>query len=455
MKLENINKVFFLGIGGIGMSALARYFLSKSMLVCGYDKSPSPLTEALEKEGAIVGFKDDITLIPIEFQDLESTLFIYTPAIPLDNRIRQYLISTGVMLYKRSEILGLLSNAYQCIGIAGTHGKTTVSSMTAHIMHHSELGCQAFLGGILIQNNSNLLTHPTSQWLVVEADEYDRSFLQLHPQIAVITAMDADHLDIYGDHEKMQDSFKEYASQLKEEGSLIVHHNLKVHFSKEAHLKTYALQEVESDYYASDIQLVKGHYHFHLNTPQGIIKNIKLHMPGLINLENAIAAAAASLEAGANKEDIIKSLGQFPGIKRRMELILKNERVTFYDDYAHHPEEIKAALGSLKGLYPNKQLTVVFQPHLYSRTRDFASGFGQSLSMAHEVILLDIYPAREKPIAGVDSELILEAIKGTKKQILSKKEVVDYLKEHPPELLVTLGAGDIDRIVKPIKDILI
>lgn len=454
MRLEQINKVYFLGIGGIGMSALARYFLANSMLVCGYDKTESPLTKALEKEGAEIIYEDKSTLIPKDFLNLQSTLFIYTPAIPTDNEIRLFLISKGAKLFKRSEVLGLLSKEYQCIGIAGTHGKTTVSSMCAYILHQSSLGCQAFLGGIMIHNNSNLLSHPNSQWMVVEADEYDRSFLQLHPQIALITAMDADHLDIYGDHEKMQETFKEFALQLKKEGSLIIHHHLKSHFSEESNYKTYALDNIEAGYHASDIRLINTHYHFNLVCPNHVIEDIKLYMPGLINLENAVAAAACATEAGVEKESIKNALAAFKGIKRRMELIIKNETHLYYDDYAHHPEEITAALTSLKKLYPNKKLTVVFQPHLFSRTKDFAEGFGQSLSLSDELILLDIYPAREKPMEGVSSQIILEHIKDTKKQIIPKEELVDYIKATKPELLVTLGAGDIDRLVEPLKNIL-
>jgi len=454
MRLEQINKVYFLGIGGIGMSALARYFLSNSMLVCGYDKTESPLTKALEKEGAQIIYEDKATLIPNDFQDLETSLFIYTPAIPADNEIRRHLLALGSHLYKRSEVLGLLSKEYKCIAIAGTHGKTTVSSMCAYILHQSKLGCQAFLGGIMIHNNSNLLSHPNSQWMVVEADEYDRSFLQLHPQIALITAMDADHLDIYGNHEKMLDSFKEFISQIREEGCLIIHQNLKKHFSEESKFKTYALNNSDADYYASNIELKDGHYHFNLNTSDHNIQDIKLFMPGMINLENAIAAAASAIEAGVDHGSIKKALAEFKGIKRRMELIVKNEALTFYDDYAHHPEEINAALSSLKSLYPDKELTVIFQPHLYTRTRDFAEGFGKSLSLADELILLDIYPAREKPIEGVHSTMILEHVQNTKKQILNKEELANYIKSINPELLVTLGAGDIDRMIEPLKNIL-
>jgi len=454
MKLEHINKVYFLGIGGIGMSALARYFLSKSMLVSGYDKTESPLTKALEKEGASIIFEDDSSLIPKEFQDSRSSLFIYTPAIPQDNQIRQHLLSIGAKLYKRSEVLGLLSQQYQCIGIAGTHGKTTVSSMSAYILYQSSLGCQAFLGGIMIHNNSNLLSHPKSQWMVVEADEYDRSFLHLHPQIALITAMDADHLDIYGDHEKMLDSFREYASQIKENGSLIIHHDLKTHFSEESKHKTYALKNRAADYYAENIELKHGHHHFDLITPKHCIKSIKLYMPGRINLENAIAASATALEAGVSAENIKKALASFQGIKRRMELIFQSPSTLFYDDYAHHPEEIKAALSSLKELYPHKELTVIFQPHLYSRTQDFAFEFGESLSLADDIMLLDIYPAREKPIKGVSSQLILDAIQGPHKRLIEKNQLIKEVEALQPELLVCLGAGDIDRLVEPLKNIL-
>lgn len=451
MNLDSINKVYFLGIGGIGMSALARYFISKNCAVSGYDKTPSSLTKALEKEGAYISFEDNPKPLKEIILDPKHTLFIYTPAIPKNNKIKNYLINNGIKLYKRSEILGELSKNYKTIGIAGTHGKTTVSSMTAHILNTSKLGCHAFLGGITNNYQSNLITHPTSQWMVAEADEFDRSFLKLFPQIAVVTAMDADHLDIYGDALQLIEAFKDYAAQVKETGFLVTKLKLISHFPKSQNISTYDIKDSDADFYASDIELINHQYYFSIHYPNGKIEGISLPMPGLVNLENAVAATAAAKLAGADDESIRKALISFLGIKRRMELVLKNEHITFYDDYAHHPEEIKAAILSVKALFSNKKLTVVFQPHLYSRTHDFAEGFAESLDLADEIILLDIYPAREEPMEGVTSQLILDLIKNQNKTIISKNELVDFLKKGKPELLLTLGAGDIDRLVEPIK----
>ena len=452
MNLEQVNKVYFLGIGGIGMSALARYFMHKNIPVYGYDKTASPLTQKLIEEGAEIIYQDDIELLPIGLTKENDILYIFTPAIPQNNVIFQYFKKENIRLYKRSEILGLLSQQYKCIGIAGTHGKTTVSSMTAHLLHSSSIGCQAFLGGILKDHESNLLTHETSQWMVVEADEYDRSFLQLHPHIGLITAMDADHLDIYGDHSQLQNTFKEYAKQVDKAGQVIIHYQLKEHFSDFTNTKTYSLDNTSSDIYASNIQLKQGLYHFDLVHREGKIENLRLNMPGMINLENAIAASALAIESGVKGEEIRKALANFGGVKRRMELVIKNPKLSYYDDYAHHPEEIKAALSSLKKLYPEKKMTVVFQPHLFSRTQDFQDGFAQSLSIADEIILLDIYPAREEPIPGITSQIILDKISKHHKQLLRKDDLIPYLKEQELELLVTLGAGDIDRFVEPIKN---
>ncbi len=454
MNLEKVKYVYLLGIGGIGMSALARYFLQRNSLVFGYDRTSTPLTQALENEGAQISYEDEPQNLPQPIKDDNEVLYIFTPAIPAENKIWLFLQGRNNLLYKRSEILGFLSQQYQCIGIAGTHGKTTVSSMTAHILHGSPLGCQAFLGGIARNYNSNLLIHPTSNWMVVEADEYDRSFLKLHPQIALITAMDADHLDIYGTHDYLIESFKAFARQRKPGGELVINAKLTHHFTDTTDFKTYGLDNPKADFSAENIILSNGKYSFTLRHPKGIIENITLNMPGIVNLENATAAASLALLAGVQPQFIVEALGNFMGIKRRLELVASTPETIYYDDYAHHPEEINAALKSLKLLYPDRKMTVIFQPHLFSRTRDFAEGFAQSLSQANEVILLDIYPAREKPMLGVTSRIIFEQIENQNKKLIHKDELVKYIDENRPELLVTLGAGDIDRLVEPLKDLL-
>jgi len=452
MNWEGINKIYFLGIGGIGMSALARYFMSKGIPVSGYDRTPSPLTVTLIKEGANINYTDEETAIDDTIISNENTLFIYTPAIPKDNKILNLLIRKDKKLYKRSEILGLLSKEFKTIGIAGTHGKTTVSSITAHIMNTSKLGCQAFLGGIAKNYNSNLISHPSSKWMVVEADEYDRSFLKLYPQIGLITSMDADHLDIYGTHENLIDTFKEYTSQITHGGHCIINHKLQHYFNNSGEYLTYSLDNSQADFFASEIKLINAKYHFTLNHPHGAIPNIELQMPGIINLENTIAACAASLSAGVSDDEIKTAVVSFKGIKRRMELIVANNKVIYYDDYAHHPDEINASIKSLSAIYANKKLTVIFQPHLFSRTQDFTKEFAQSLDLADNIILLDIYPARETAIPGVTSDSILKLMKNKNSRIIKKEALITFLNTAKPELLLTLGAGDIDRLVEPIKN---
>lgn len=451
MNLRNIHKAYFLGIGGIGMSALARYFMHLNIPVFGYDKTPSPLTEQLQKEGAQIVFEDDKKLVPAHLLNT-NTLFVFTPAIPENNPIKQFIISNDLEWYKRSEVLGILSEAYDCIAIAGTHGKTTISSMTAHILYNSHVGCQAFLGGIVSNYSSNMLLHRESELMVAEADEYDRSFLQLYPKTALISAMDADHLDIYGTHEELKDTFIRFAQRTQEGGKLIVHHLLKEEFPDFEKILTYSLENERSDFYAKNIRFKNGKYYFDLVYPGGITKGMQIQMPGLINLENAIGACALSLVNGATSEEIKTSVASFKGIKRRMEKVLENENIIYFDDYAHHPEEINAAVSSVRKMYPEKKLTVVFQPHLFSRTQDFATGFAKSLDNADQVILLDIYPARELPVEGVHSQMILNLMNMEQKQLCQKSKLISVLDEIKPELLLTLGAGDIDRLVEPIKN---
>jgi len=452
MNWESINKVYLLGIGGIGMSALARYFMSKGIPVSGYDRTPSPLTTSLINEGAQISFIDKEISVKTEVLGDDNTLYIYTPAIPKDNKILNLLKHKQKKLYKRAEILGFLSKEYQTIGIAGTHGKTTVSTITAHIMNTSHLGCQAFLGGISKNYHSNLITHTNSQWMVVEADEYDRSFLKLYPKIALITSMDADHLDIYGTHQNLIDTFKEFSSHTNEDGNCIINHKLTAYFDKSTQYLTYSLNDQEADFYASHIKLIHHKYHFTFNHPHGKIPDMVLQMPGLINLENTIAACSTAITAGAKEEEIRAAITSFKGIKRRMESVVSNGNIIYYDDYAHHPEEINASIKSLSAIYPNKKLTVVFQPHLFSRTQDFAKEFAQSLDLADDIILLDIYPAREEPIEGVTSRSILELMTNKSHILLTKDKLIPHLNNIKPQLLLTLGAGDIDRLVEPLKN---
>ncbi len=451
MKIEQVKEVYFLGIGGIGMSALARYFMSKDIPVSGYDRTPSSLTNALIKEGAIINFEDDIDHIPISILNNKDSLFIYTPAIPVENKIYLHLLDLQKKLYKRSEILGLLSKKYKTIGIAGTHGKTTISSITAHLFNKSPLGCLAFLGGITKNYNSNLISHPNSPWMVVEADEYDRSFLTLFPEIALISSMDADHLDIYGNQENLIRAFQQFVQQRSKNGHLIYKHNLATYFSSLSSTYSYDIEDKKADFYATNIHLKNNQYHFNLSHPNGLIKDLNFPMAGKINLENAVAACSIAIISGIDEAHIRQGLNSFLGIKRRMELILKNKNIIYYDDYAHHPKEINASIDSLQQLYPDKELTLVFQPHLYSRTQDFAADFAKSLSKAHRIILLDIYPAREKPIDGVSSESIRLLMLNKNAKTIKKEELIKELKNNKPELLLSLGAGDIDRFVEPIK----
>lgn len=420
MNLKNIHNAYFLGIGGIGMSALARYFMRQNVPVYGYDKTPSSLTNQLQKEGISIEFADTPETIPHSLLN-QNTLFVFTPAIPKNSKIKTFIDEQSFRWYKRSEVLGILSQSYKCIAIAGTHGKTTISSMTAHILYNSKMGCQAFLGGITANYNTNMLLHEKSNLMVVEADEYDRSFLQLYPYTALISAMDADHLDIYQSHDTLLHTFKEFAERTQNNGQLVVHQKIKAQFIGFPHLYSYSLNNVDSDFYAENIRLLEGYYHFDLRHPQGIMIDLKLLMPGLINLENAIGASSLSILNGASEQEIREALKSFKGIKRRMEKILENQNIIYYDDYAHHPEEINAVIQSIRAMYPNRPLCVVFQPHLYSRTHDFAKEFAYSLDQADEIILLDIYPARELPIPGVDSGIILDQMKSDKKSICKKR----------------------------------
>lgn len=445
MELNNIQRVYLIGIGGIGMSGLARYFCHLGCIVCGYDKTSTDLTDELRNEGMQLVFEDKADLVPLNFQTPdESTLVIFTPAIPKDSEILNYFINSGFQLFKRSQVLGLISRGKYTIAVAGTHGKTTTSTMVAHILKHSGVDCSAFLGGISSNYNSNVL-YGKNDIVVVEADEYDRSFLTLYPDIAVITSMDADHLDIYGDHSHLQESFRLFASQIKAGGTLIRKRGLPLDSGI-----TYSTTQ-EADVTASNIRIENGSFYFDFKNRDTEIKNIQLGIPGFHNVENATAATEAALMAGVSPEAIKAALEDFRGVKRRFEYIVKTPEHIYIDDYAHHPEELRAAITSVKKLYPDRKLVTIFQPHLYTRTRDFADGFAEVLDLTDELIMIDIYPARELPIEGVNSDMILNRMQLANKRKLGKKEAVEAIRNEQPALLLTVGAGDIDQLVEPLK----
>lgn len=452
MKLEDFKNIYFVGIGGIGMSAIARYFHSIGKNVFGYDRTSTKLTGELLEEGIKITFEDDLDTIPNDFLNKENTLVVFTPAIPKDHQQLSYFKLNSYTIMKRSQVLGLLSDDLNGIGIAGTHGKTTVSTITAHIFYNSKMGCNAFLGGISRNYQSNLLLSKDSPWVILEADEFDRSFLQLHPKIALITSMDADHLDIYGDKSELEKSFQEYAGQIKQDGILV--HKKGLHLENiKVEKYTYSLDEV-ADFYAKNLTLVEGFYEFDLVHPQGVFEKLKFSYPGKINVENAIGACSVAILGGVKEEEIRAALSSFEGVRRRFDYQIRKDKLVFIDDYAHHPKELKESISSVRAIYPNKKITGVFQPHLYTRTRDFAVGFAESLSLLDEVILLDIYPARELPIEGVSSEMIMKNIT-VPVCTCSKEELIDLLEQKDLEVLLTLGAGDIDKLVEPIKNMLI
>jgi len=445
MELHNVKRVYLVGIGGIGMSGLARYFHHLGCIVCGYDKTSTDLTNDLHNEGIQIIFDDNEEWIPMSFRRPdEGTLIIFTPAIPKDSAILNFFQKRGFELFKRSQVLGLISKGKYTVAIAGTHGKTTTSTMVAHILKHSGKDCSAFLGGIATNYGSNVL-YGKNDIVVVEADEYDRSFLTLYPDIAVITSMDADHLDIYGDHAHLTDSFKMFASQIKDGGVLIHKQGLPLDTGY-----TYSIKD-PADAVAVHIRIENGSFYFDFRNKNNDIKDIQLGIPGFHNVENATAAIEATLRLGVSAAAIKSALASFKGVKRRFEYIVKNEKHIYIDDYAHHPEELRAAINSVKKLYPDKKLVTIFQPHLFTRTRDFADGFAEVLDMTDELILLDIYPARELPIEGVNSDMILSRMKMTNKRKCGKQETIDIIQNEQPALLLTVGAGDIDQMVEPLK----
>jgi UDP-N-acetylmuramate--alanine ligase len=459
VRIEDYHNIYFLGIGGIGMSALARWFLKKGLHVSGYDRTSTTLTLELQKEGMMIHFDDRIENIPtVVSEQKEKTLVVFTPAIPKNHVEYNYLKDNGYTILKRSEVLGLITKGYKTVAVAGTHGKTTTSSMVAHILNVAGKDMVGFLGGISTNYNSNLVMRGevnNKTIVVAEADEFDRSFLRLFPEIAVVTSADADHLDIYGNHDALIQSFRDFIKQINKGGSLIIHESIAERLADDAdHVKKHIYSMSRGQFFASNITAKGGFFEFDL---QGFskVEHVRLGVPGFHNIENAIAASVAASLCGVSIDKIRDALESFNGVKRRFEYIIKGRKVVYVDDYAHHPTEIEAFLKSMKSLYPGRKLTVIFQPHLYSRTRDFAEGFAKSLSLADELFLMDIYPARELPIPGVDSDMLMKDITSTVKIRCGKADLMDKLHNVNVDVLVTVGAGDIDTFVEPIKSMLL
>lgn len=452
MNLQNFEKVYFLGIGGIGMSALARWFKAQGYQVAGYDKTATFLTQSLQKEDITITFDEDPALIPQDF-NAHNTLVVVTPAIPAEHLAWQYFKKNDFIILKRAEALGLVTQDNFTIAIAGTHGKTTTSSMLAHLLHFAQKPVTAFVGGITQNYATNLLlSKEKDAIIVVEADEYDRSFLTLHPDIAIITATDADHLDIYQSHKAVKESFEMFVKKIKEKGKLFIKSGLNIQINSPIEVKHFSLQQ--ADVFAQNIRIQEDNFIFDVQTPKQYISSIRLGVPGYHNILNALAALAVAESLGISADIIKKGLESFRGVKRRFEYVLKTPSLIQIDDYAHHPEEIRAFLTAVRMLYPEKHITAIFQPHLYSRTRDFAQGFAETLSLADRLILLDIYPAREKPIEGVSSKMILQQVQTTEKILATKENLCQIIAALPSEVLVTIGAGDIDLLVQPIAETL-
>jgi len=449
IKLNDIQKIYFIGIGGIGMSALARYFKSRGTAVSGYDKTSTPLTRELEAQGIAIHYEENIELAPKEVDAV-----VYTPAIPAAHAELVYYRENGYTVVKRSDVLQWITEGSFNICVGGTHGKTTVTSMIAHLLRHSGYGCNAFLGGIAANYNTNFWSSERNV-VVVEADEYDRSFLKLVPDIAVVTAIDPDHLDIYGTPQEVENAFVQFAGKVKPGGCLVTKKGLsRENELQAAHNYRYSYDQPEADVKTVNLVVQNGSYHFDVSGPGWLISNVTLHMGGLHNIENVVAAITVAKHLGISDEAIRAAVADFKGVRRRFEYALKNEKHVVIDDYAHHPEELRALISGVRSIFSGKKLTLVFQPHLFSRTNDLADGFAESLDMADEVILLPIYPARELPMPGVTSELLMGKMKLTEKKLLDKEQMLDWIKEERPSLVVMAGAGDIDALVKPVKTIL-
>lgn len=455
MDVNTLKAVYFIGAGGIGMSALVRYFLSIGKKVGGYDRTPSELTEKLIAEGASIHYEESVEDIPADFLDVATTLIVYTPAIPATHAELTYFQNNGFIIQKRSQVLGMLTQSGKGLCVAGTHGKTTTSTMTAHLLHQSNVGCNAFLGGISKNYGTNLLLSEKSQYVVIEADEFDRSFHWLTPYATVITATDADHLDIYGTKEAYLESFNHYTSLIRQGGALIARKGIELEPRLQEGVTLYTYSREDGDFHAENIRIGNGEIIFDYISPFGNIKNIQLGVPVAINIENGIAAMALAQISGASNDEIKAAMASFKGVDRRFDFKIKNDKVVLLSDYAHHPEEIKQSILSMRALYKDKKITGIFQPHLYTRTRDFYQEFADSLSLLDEVILTEIYPARELPIEGISSRLIYDHLHpGVEKELCKKEDLLDLLKQKKIEVLMTLGAGDIENYVQPICEIL-
>ena len=454
MELKDIKAVYFIGAGGIGMSAIARYFLKKGLVVGGYDKTPSDLTRQLEKEGMLIHYEENIDEIPHLCKQKEKCLVIYTPAIPAEHKEFVYFQNNGFEIQKRAQVLGTLTQAHKGLCVAGTHGKTTTSTMCAHIMHQSHLDCNAFLGGISKNYGTNYILSD-SDYVVIEADEFDRSFHWLRPWMSVITSTDPDHLDIYGTKDAYLESFRHYTELIQPEGALIIHRGLEMKQHVQQGVRLYDYSLTEGDFHAENIRIDNGEITFDFISPIESIKNVQLGQPVPINIENGIAAMAMAQLNGCTADELKYGMKTYSGVDRRFDFKIKTDKLVFLSDYAHHPKEIYQSAKSIRELYKDKHITAIFQPHLYTRTRDFYKDFAEALSLLDEVVLTEIYPARELPIEGVTSQLIYDNLKpGVKKEMIQKNDVLNFIKSHQFEVLIVLGAGDLDNQVPQITKIL-
>ena len=455
MKIEDIRSVYFVGAGGIGMSALVRYFLSLGKTVAGYDRVPSALTAKLNEEGALIHYSDDVSLIPEACRDSQATLVVYTPAVPAEHTELTWFRTHGFEIQKRAQVLGTITKSRRGLCVAGTHGKTTTSTMAAHLLHQSHVGTAAFLGGISQNYHTNLLLTEKSDYVVIEADEFDRSFHWLSPFIAVVTATDPDHLDIYGTEEAYLESFRHYTSLILPDGYLILHTGLKMRPDTQKGVTTYTYSREEGDFHAENVRIGNGEIVFDLISPLGNIANINLGVPVSVNIENGIAAMALAQLAGVSAEEIRQGMATFKGVDRRFDFHIRTNKMVYLSDYAHHPAEIRQSILSVKQLYEGKRIKAIFQPHLYTRTRDFYKEFADALSLLDDVTIVDIYPAREKPIPGVTNQLIYDNLReGIKKEMCHKEDIINIVRRGGFDVLVTLGAGDIEDYAEEITKIL-